>query len=145
MLQEGHGVGKGLQLPPVAVEFGIGIGGDVLQAALAQLQAPLLAVTDVVHQGLEVEPGDNAQVVYTGAAQVGQGEVYLAVAAPEGNGGDGPLGSQLSDIGIIGKDNTHCVHSGHLPYIISPGLSTAFSSTTAPLEVTLICISSPSA
>ena len=134
---------QALQLAPVAVGLGVCVGGDILQAALAQLQAPLFAVADVVHQGLVVEPGDNGQVVYTGPAQVGEAEVYLTVAAAKGNGSDGPLGGQIADIGIIGEENTHYVHSVHPPYIISPGFSTAFSSTTEPLEVTLICISSP--
>ena len=145
VFQEGHGVVQRFQLAPVAVGLGGGVGGDVLQTALAQLQAPLLAVADVVHQGLVVEPGDHGHVVYTGPAQVGQAEVHLAVTAAKGNGGNGPLGGQLSDVGVIGEDNTHCVHSVTPPYIMSPGRSTAFSSTTAPLEVTLISISSPGA
>ena len=138
-LQEVHGVGQGFQLAPVGVGHGLGVGGQEFQTAFLQLKAPFLTVADVVHQGLVVEPGDDAHMAHTGVAQVGQSEVHLTVAAAEGQGRHGALVGQLTHVGIIGKDNTHYVHRGILLiYSISPGLSTALASTTAPLEVTLI-------
>ena len=114
VLQEVHGVGQGLQLAPVGVGGGLGIGRQKFQAALLQLQPPFLTVADVVHQGLVIVPGDHAHMAHAGVAQIGQGEVYLAVAAAEGKRGHGALVRQLTHVRVIGKDNTHYVHCGIL-------------------------------
>ena len=108
--QEVHGAGEGLQLAPVAVDFGLGIGGQKFQTALLQLKTPFLTVADVVHQGLEIVAGDDAQVTDTGAGQIGQRPVHLTVAAAEGQRGHGALGGQLTEACVVGKYNTCYVH-----------------------------------
>ena len=108
--EEVHGAGERLQLAPVAVDFGLGVGGQEFQTAFFQLQAPFLTVANVVHQGLEVVAGDDADVADTGAGQIGQRPVYLTVAAAEGQGGHGALGGQLTKACVVGKYNTGYVH-----------------------------------
>ena len=137
-LQEVHGGVQALQLAPIGVDIGGGVGGQKLHAALAQLQAPLLTVADVVHEGLEIVPGNNAHMAHTGAAQVTQREVHQTVTAAEGDGGHGPLIGQISQTGVTAENKTHYFHCGFPPYSMSPGFSTVFSATTAPLAVTLI-------
>ena len=108
--QEVHSAGQRLQLAPVAVNFGLGVGGQEFQAAFLQLQTPFLTVADVVHQGLEVVAGDDAEMTDAGAGQIGQRPVHLTVAAAEGQGGHGALGGQLAEACVVGKYNTGYVH-----------------------------------
>ena len=108
--QEVHGIGQRLQLAAVAVNLGLGVGGQKFQTALLQLQAPLLTVADVVHQGLVVVAGDDADMTDTGAGQIGQRPVHLTVAAAEGQGGHGALDGQLAKTRVVGKYNTGYVH-----------------------------------
>ena len=117
-LQEVHSGVQGVQLAAVDILSGLCVGGQELQTALTQLQAPLLAGTDVVHQGLIAVTGDDADVTDTGAGQVGQSKVDLAITCAKGQGCHGALLSQHAGGGIVGENDTHYVHSGDPPIIL---------------------------
>ena len=129
---------------------GAGVAGGVRRQesdTLARLEVPLLAVAEVIHQGLVIIFCDNADVADLGVCHVGQGKVDLAVAAAERDGGRGPLAGELAHVVVIdiGENNAHCFHVGILlSYTIAPASITVPSAMILSLPMTLIFRSSPS-
>ena len=142
--QKVHSAVERVQLATVATGGAAGIGGQEFQTALLQLQIPFFTGADVVHQGLIVVAGDDADVANAAVGHVGQGEVDLTVTAAVGQGSHSTLVGQLTQRAVVNirENNTHQVHSFILPYSISPGSRTLLAGTMAFFWVTLICLGS---
>ena len=110
VLQKVHSKVQIFQLPPIAVGGGHGIGCQKFQTTLPQLQAPFFRITHMVHQGLVVMAGDDADMPDPGAGHIGQVEIDLAVASAERKACHGTLGSQIAHGCIISENNTHYIH-----------------------------------
>ena len=84
-----------------------GEGGQQVEAGGLAGQIPRLAAADMVHQGLIVVVGDDANLADAGADHVGQREVDQAVTAAEGDGRHGADAGQLRDAAVVrvGKDD----------------------------------------
>ena len=84
ILQEAHGGAQRLQLAAIARVVIRRVRRQELEAALFQVQVPLLAGADMVHQGLVVVLRDDADMTDAGIGHIGQGKVDLTVAAAVG-------------------------------------------------------------
>ena len=109
-LQKGHGGVEGFQLTTVVVGLGGGIGSQVLQTALFQLQTPFFTGAHMVDEGLIVVAGDDAHMADTDAGQIGKGKVHLAVTAAVGQAGHGAVGGECAQSGVVCENNTHYIH-----------------------------------
>ena len=116
-LQIVQGVAQLVQFAPAAAGIGVlgGEGGQQLEAAVLAVQVPLLAVAQVVHQGVVVLLDQHAHVEDAGVDHIGQREVHQAVTSAEGDGGHVPVLSEgVQRVGVqIRKDNTSHFHGGH--------------------------------
>ena len=89
-----------------------GKGREEFEAALLEVKIPLLSGADVVHHGLIIMLGDDADMTDPGIGHIGQGKVDLTVASAVGQRRHGALIGQLAEGAVIDirKDDTHCSH-----------------------------------
>jgi len=71
----------------------------------------------VGHQGLEIIPGNDADMADAGGGHIGKHEVDLAIPAAEGQGRHGALIGQFAHVAVagVGDDNSHYRHDSLPP------------------------------
>ena len=115
--QEIHGGIQRLELAPVAAVVAHGKRRQEFQAALTELEVPLLPGADVVHEGLIIVLRDDADMADGGIRHVRQGEIDLTIAPAVGQGRHGALVRQLTEGAVIDirKDDAHRSHGSSPP------------------------------
>mgnify|MGYP002513003504 CR=1 FL=1 len=100
--------GVGSALVPAGLLVVALVGGQHLGAAMGLVQAPGLAVADVLVQLQRLILGQNTDGVNTGIDTVGQGEVDDAVLAAEGNRRLSGLPGQDMQAAALATGQQHC-------------------------------------
>ena len=109
--------GDGREVFHAAVRDGacVAEGRQDEQALSLAGEIPRLAGAEVVHQGLIVVLGDNADLVDAGVDHIGKRKIDQAVAAAEGHRAHGALFRQLADflVVLVGEQNSQHIIRTH--------------------------------